>query len=40
MTCTLTASNKVFGDPCPDTGKYLQVQVGYTCEGMHTYKLK
>eukprot|EP00057_Strongylocentrotus_purpuratus_P026189 XP_011680663.1 PREDICTED: rhamnose-binding lectin [Strongylocentrotus purpuratus] len=28
--CAVTASDSVFGDPCPDTYKYLQIT--YTCE--------
>lgn len=28
--CDVTASDSVFGDPCPDTYKYLQIT--YTCE--------
>ena len=29
-SCTLTASSSVFGDPCPGTYKYLEVE--YSCE--------
>ena len=31
-SCTITASNSVFGDPCVGTYKYLEVD--YTCVGM------
>ena len=31
----MKASNDEFGDPCPGTGKYLQVN--YICEGIRVY---
>ena len=33
QTCSVPASNDVFGDPCYGTFKYLEIQ--YSCEGIY-----
>lgn len=35
--CTLAASNRTFGDPCPQTSKYLSLQ--YSCQGNYFIRL-